>query len=79
MGQHGPQMGSLPLLRKHMKKIRKKRRKTIKRDELHRLSYCNSAKLPRFINDEGVRKEWIGIGWIDFKEKLTGHEVKVID
>ncbi len=61
------------------KKAKKKRRRTITRVELSRLSFCNSDRLPRFINDGGVRYEWTGIGWFDFGKQITGHEVKVVD
>jgi len=54
------------------------KRRTITRDELQRLSICNSRKLPRIVNDEGTRYEWVGIGWIN-KGKATGREIKVVD
>jgi hypothetical protein len=40
------------------------KRKSITRSELSRLACCNSKLLPMVINDRGVRKEWVGIGWI---------------
>ena len=57
----------------------KKRRqpKTIKRDKLCRLAFCNSDKLPQVINDDGHRKQWVGIGWVD-EGALQGDEVKVV-
>jgi len=52
--------------------------KTITRSELVRLTFCNSKKLPLAVNDDGVRKEWVGIGWIK-DGKPRGDEVLVID
>ena len=52
--------------------------KAITRKRLARLAFLNSPRLPRVVNDNGVRKEWVGIGWIDCG-KPTGHEPKVID
>ena len=52
--------------------------KTITRSELERLTFCNSKKLPPAVNDGGVRKEWVGIGWIE-GGKPHGDEVRVID
>lgn len=60
-----------------MQKKPTKRRKTITVEELSRLSFCNSKKLPLYINDGGIRKHWIGIGWIA-QGKATGREVKLI-
>ena len=37
--------------------------------KLAKLAFCNSKKLPQYINDNSVRKHWIGIGCIDCKEK----------
>lgn len=52
--------------------------KTITRSELARLTFCNGKKLPLAVNDGGIRKEWVGIGWID-GGKPRGDEVLVID
>ena len=52
--------------------------KTITHSELARLTFCNSKKVPLAVNDRGVRKEWVGIGWIA-GGKLRGDEVLVID
>ena len=54
------------------------KRTTITRFELARLSFCNSKNLPLAVNDNGVRKEWVGIGWIEVG-KPRGNEVLVID
>ena len=54
------------------------KRNTITRFELSRLSFCNSKNLPLAVNDSGVRKEWVGIGWIEVG-KPRGNEVLVID
>ena len=52
--------------------------KTITRSELARLTFCNSKKLPVAVNDGGVRKEWVGIGWVE-DGKPHGDEVIVIE
>ena len=52
--------------------------KAITRSELARLAFCNSKKLPLVVNDSGLRKEWVGIGWIE-DGKPRGGEVLVID
>lgn len=57
----------------------KKRRRTIQRDELARLSFINSPRLPRIVNDNSILKEWVGIGWINLDEKPHGNTIKVID
>jgi hypothetical protein len=54
------------------------KQKTMTRSNLIRLAFCNSKKLPLVVNDGGVRKEWVGIGWIA-SGKLRGDEVLVID
>jgi hypothetical protein len=59
-------------------KIRGSEQKTISRSDLARLTFCNSKKLPLAVNDGGVRKEWVGIGWIACG-KPRGDEVLVID
>jgi hypothetical protein len=52
--------------------------KTIKRDELNRLSFINSTKLPQVVNDNGKRKQWVGFGWVE-EGPAKGDEVKVVD
>jgi hypothetical protein len=52
--------------------------KTITRSELVQLACCNSKKVLLVVNDGGVRKEWVGIGWIA-NGKPRGDEVLVID
>lgn len=44
---------------------KRKTPKTITRAELRKLAFCNSQKIPHAVNDGGVRKEWIGIGWLE--------------
>ena len=48
-------------------RVRKPRtkRRTITVDELRRLSWADSPKMPQAVEQDGVRKEWLGIGWID--------------
>ena len=57
----------------------KKRRRAIQRGELARLSFINSPRLPQIVNDNGILKEWVGIGWIDLDKKPHGNTIKVID
>ena len=52
--------------------------KIITRSELARLIVSNSKKVPLAVNDSGVRKEWVGIGWIE-DGKPHGDEVVLID
>jgi len=40
-------------------------RKTITFSELRRLSFCNSTRLPEYVNMGGKRHQWVGIGWVD--------------
>ncbi len=58
--------------------MKKKIGRCILRDELARLSFINSPRLPKIINDRGIRKEWVGIGWLE-GGKLTGRETLVIE
>lgn len=53
--------------------------KTITREKLYRLSFINSKHLPRKVNDNGVLKEWVGIGWIELDQKPTKRHVRLID
>ena len=40
------------------------RRRTMTYDEVKRLAFVNSKRLPPRIIHEGKIKEWVGIGWI---------------
>ena len=53
-------------------------RKTITRDALARLAFCNSDNLPSPVEWNGNRMEWVGIGWVNEGE-AEGDEVLVID
>lgn len=53
-------------------------RKRISREELSRLSFTNSPKLPQVVEIDGRRMEWVGIGWIGVGAP-TGREVLVVD
>jgi len=55
-----------------------KRQRTITRARLCQLSFCNSKRLPRVVNIDGQRKEWVGIGWIDCG-LARGDEVLVVE
>jgi hypothetical protein len=59
--------------------LRKKtERRTIKREELARLAFCNSKRLPQVIEDDGCRLQWVGIGWVNEGEP-HGDETLVVD
>jgi hypothetical protein len=53
-------------------------RKTIKRNELCRLAFCNSKNLPNIVEVDGKRKQWVGIGWVDCGEP-RGTEILVVN
>lgn len=63
---------------KHRANVLGSGQKTITRSGLERLTFCNSKKLPLAVNDGGVRKEWVGIGWIE-NGKPHGDEVLLIE
>ena len=50
----------------------------IARDELIKLTVTNSPDIPHVVNDGGIRKRWVGIGWVPEGE-ARGTEVEVID
>lgn len=52
--------------------------KIITKNELAHLVFCNSTKLPHVINDNGIRKRWVGIGWC-VEGQLLGDEVLVMN
>lgn len=56
----------------------KQKGRTISRDELARLAFCNAKRMPQVVNDNGVRKRWMGIGWVNVGVP-TGREIKVVD
>jgi hypothetical protein len=45
--------------------VKSKASKTIRWEELQRLQFCNSSKLPLKVNVHGRCKEWVGVGWVD--------------
>lgn len=51
--------------------------RTITASELQRLSFCNSPRLPRFVNVKGTRYEWVGIGWVPVG-KARASDVRVV-
>ncbi len=55
-----------------------KGRKTIEFSELKLLSTINSEKLPQAVDVAGVRREWVGIGWVEVG-KPEGDEVIVVE
>lgn len=56
-----------------------KKPKTMEFKELQRLSFCNSEKLPQYINVAGQRKQWVGIGWIDVKEPVEPEDIVIVE
>ena len=50
----------------------KSKPKTITREELARLSFCNSSSLPSKVNVDGHCMEWVGIGWINLGPARKG-------
>lgn len=61
------------------KKSKKKaKKKTMKLSKVQRMAFLNSPKLPQVISHHGIRKRWVGIGWVD-EGKPTGKEVVVVD
>lgn len=59
-------------------KRRKRKRKTISRAELERLSVCNSSKIPPVVEKDGKQYMWMGVYWIE-NGRATGKEVLVVD
>jgi hypothetical protein len=56
----------------------KRVRKTITRAELQRLAFSNSPRMPQVVNDGGLRKQWVGIGWVT-EGPARGTETLVVD
>ena len=50
----------------------------ITRGRLATLSLINSPLCPSVVNDDGRRKRWVGIGWVD-EGPADGTEVRVVD
>ena len=55
-----------------------KPRKTIKREDLPRLQFCNSNKLLKPIEMDGTRYQWVGIGFVN-EGKPHGTETLIVD
>lgn len=53
-------------------------RKTIRREALSRLAFCNSKRLPQVVEMDGKRLQWVGIGWVDEGDP-HGNEVLVVN
>ena len=53
--------------------------RTISRSKLANMSVANSPDLPGIVNDNGVLRQWVGIGWIDLNDPPTGREPIVTD
>lgn len=61
-----------------MTKPAKKSRPTVTFRELRRMTVCGSPNLPEFVEADGVRKHWVGFGWVDHGPAL-GNEVLVVE
>lgn len=55
----------------------KKRLRKIARDELARLAFVNSKRLPQTVACDGRRLQWVGIGWVD-EGPANGSELAVV-
>ena len=53
--------------------------KEITREELHKMSWLNSKAMPQTVNDGGVRKQWVGIGWVLEGPADGTEEAKVLE
>jgi hypothetical protein len=52
---------------------------TISRAELARLAACNSSQLPLVIADGGVRRRWVGIGWVTEGPADGSEQAMIVD
>jgi len=52
---------------------------TIPMADLRRLAFCNSPKLPEYVNVNGTRMHWVGIGWVECREAPLPGDPVVID
>jgi hypothetical protein len=59
-------------------KLKNARRPTITFEELKRLSFRNSKKLPQKVVVEGTVRDWVGIGWVDTGEAPTDPNIPVV-
>ena len=59
------QKTDLEMRAKPRSRIRNPKQKTITRSKLTRLTLCNSKRFSFGVNDGGVRKERVGIDWIE--------------
>jgi len=51
----------------------------MKFDELKRLQFCNSKRLPHRIVHDGKVKEWVGIGWITPNDQTRDGKETYVD
>lgn len=49
------------------------------RGRLARMAFANSSKMPQTVNDGGVRRQWVGIGWVSEGPADGTEEAIVID
>lgn len=59
------------------KKPKEEQRK-VKRADIARMSFTNSPRIPKTVNDGGRRKRWVGIGWVD-EGPANGREAAVLE
>jgi len=50
-------------------RMKTKTRNMISRDQLARMAVVNHKRMPQVVNDGGVRKRWVGIGWLNDAEQ----------
>lgn len=58
---------------------RKAERQEIRWRDLRRMTVCNSEKLPAFVEIDGKRFTWVGIGWIECREAPKSTDPIVVD
>jgi hypothetical protein len=61
------------------KKQQGKKQRRVKRTDLARMSFTNSPRIPKTVNDGGRSKRWVGIGWVDEGPATGKEEAVVID
>lgn len=53
--------------------------KTMKREDVARMSVTNSPKLPStIVTEDGEVKQWVGIGWIKLDRKPQKGDVQLV-
>lgn len=56
--------------------MKNRKTKTVNRRALNLLSMTANKRLPRIVNDNGVIKEYVGIGWIEISgDKADAYDI----